>query len=111
MGDLRAAADDDACRGVRPRGRARGRGDGDAGALPVAEVVLFGAVGCHLCERAREQLEELRDELGFELREVEISGDPALEERCREWLPVVELDGEWLLVYHVQPNTLRQRMA
>ena len=30
----------------------------------------------------------------FELEEVEIDGDAELEARYREWLPVVEIDGE-----------------
>ena len=49
--------------------------------------------GCHLCERARATLDGLREELGFELSEVDISGDPDLEKRYRELLPVVEIDG------------------
>jgi len=64
-------------------------------------LTVFHAEGCHLCERALAQLRALRDELGFELQEVAIDGDPQLEERYREWLPVVELDGERLFTYYV----------
>jgi glutaredoxin len=74
-------------------------------------VTVFHAAGCHLCERALGQLRALREELGFELDEVAIDGDPELEKRYREWLPVVELDGERLFVYYVQEATLRQRLA
>ena len=52
----------------------------------------------------------LRSELGFELREVDISGDPELEARYREWLPVVEIDGERVFVYHVDPDGFRRRL-
>jgi len=52
-----------------------------------------------------------RDELGFELVEVDIAGDPALEARYREWLPVVEIGGERAFVYHVEPNALRRKVA
>ena len=44
---------------------------------------------------------DVRDELGFELREVDIGGDPELEARYRELLPVVEIDGRRAFVYHV----------
>jgi glutaredoxin len=74
-------------------------------------VTLFHAQGCHLCERAREQLTALRAELGFELREVDIGGDPDLEAAYRELLPVVELDGERLFIYYVFPDTLRRRLS
>jgi glutaredoxin len=77
----------------------------------MATVTLYHAQGCHLCERARMQLEELRAELGFELREVDIGGDDALEAEYRELLPVVELDGERLFTYYVHPDALRRRLA
>jgi glutaredoxin len=74
-------------------------------------VTVYHASGCHLCERALGQLRALRDELGFELEEVAIDGDPELEERYREWLPVVELDGERLFTYYVHEDALRRRLA
>jgi len=73
-------------------------------------VTLFHAQGCHLCERAREQLTELRAELGFELREVDIGGDQDLEAAYRELLPVVELDGERLFAYYIFPDALRRHL-
>jgi hypothetical protein len=53
----------------------------------------------------------LRAELGFELREVDIDGDAELEARYREWLPVVEVDGERAFVYHVDAAALRRKVA
>jgi glutaredoxin len=74
-------------------------------------VTLFHAEGCHLCERARAQVAALREELGFELEEVDIGGDPELEARYREWLPVVEIDGARAFVYYVQPDAFRRKVA
>ena len=74
-------------------------------------VVLYHAEGCHLCKRARDAVAALRDELGFELEEIDIGGDEELEARYREWLPVVEIDGERAFVYHVDPGTLRRKLA
>jgi glutaredoxin len=73
-------------------------------------LTVFHAEGCHLCERALEQLRALRGELGFELEEVAIDGDPELEACYREWLPVVELDGERLFTYYVHEDALRRRL-
>ncbi len=53
---------------------------------------------------------ELRAEVSFELEEIDITGDPALEERYREWLPVVEIDGERAFVYHVQRDAFLRRV-
>ena len=74
-------------------------------------VVLYGAAGCHLCDRARAQLVALRHELGFELRDVDITGDEELEARYREWLPVVEIDGRRAFVYFVDEGAFRRRIA
>jgi glutaredoxin len=76
-----------------------------------AEVVLYTAQGCHLCERARGVLATLRQEVEFDLREVDITGDDELEARYREFLPVVEIDGRRAFVYYVQPEALRRRVA
>ena len=74
-------------------------------------VVLYHADGCHLCERARATVRSLREELEFELREVDIGGDDVLEARYREWLPVVEIDGVRAFTYHVPPAALRRRLG
>ena len=77
----------------------------------MVEVVLYTAQGCHLCERARSTLEEARAELGFDLEEVDIEGNPELEARHREWLPVVEIDGERAFVYYVDQDAFRRKLA
>jgi hypothetical protein len=53
----------------------------------------------------------LRRELEFDLREVDITGDEALEAAYREWLPVVEIDGRRRFVYFVQPEAFRKAVA
>ena len=73
-------------------------------------MTLFAAAGCHLCERARAVLEGVRGEHPFELIEVDIGGDPGLEAAYREWLPVVEIDGERAFTYHVHEAALVRRL-
>lgn len=64
-----------------------------------------------MCAAARRVVHAARDELGFELEEVDIGGDPELEARYREWLPVVEIDGERAFTYFVEPGSLRRKVA
>jgi len=75
------------------------------------QVVVYYGVECHLCERALAQVRALREELAFELDEVAIDGEPELEARYREWLPVVEIDGEQVFTYHVHDQAFRRRLA
>ena len=77
----------------------------------MTRVVLYGAAGCHLCDRARATLAAVRDELAFELEEVDITGDPELEGRYRELLPVVEIDGRRAFAYHVPAAELRRAVT
>jgi glutaredoxin len=74
-------------------------------------VAVFHAAGCHLCERALAQVRALQDELGFALEEVAIDGDAELEARYREWLPVVEIDGEQVFTYYVHEEAFRRKLA
>jgi len=75
------------------------------------EVVLYVAQGCHLCEQARRVLARLADEVQFELREVDIEGDDALEAEYRPWIPVVEIEGRRRFTYYVQPEAFRRAVA
>jgi hypothetical protein len=59
-----------------------------------------------LCERARRQLARL----GVEHDVVDITGDPALEARYREWLPVLEIDGERAFVYYLDEAALLRKL-
>ncbi len=70
--------------------------------------MLYHGRGCHLCEDARAELARLREELGFDVREVEIDGVRELEQRYRERLPVVEIDGVEVASYYVFPGPFRR---
>src|SRR5580765_2930708 len=80
-------------------------------AASIPRVILCHAEGCHLCERALEIVEAVRAGVPFELETVDIGGDPELEARYREWLPVVEIDGERAFVYYVDSGALRRKLA
>jgi hypothetical protein len=42
---------------------------------------------------------------------VDITGDEALEATYREWLPVVEIDGERAFVYYVDEAAYRKKVS
>ncbi|TCN26821.1 glutaredoxin family protein [Mesobacillus foraminis] len=57
-------------------------------------VTLYMRQRCHLCEEAKELLEELQRNWQFDLLEVDIDKDDDLTERYGITIPVVVLDGE-----------------
>jgi hypothetical protein len=42
---------------------------------------------------------------------VDITGDDDLEVRYREWLPVVEIDGERAFVYYIDEAALLKKLS
>jgi hypothetical protein len=74
-------------------------------------VRLYFAIGCHLCEAARSVLEQVRAEIPFELEETDIGGNPDLEQRYRERIPVIAVDGVDAFTYFVHPDGLRRRLG
>ncbi len=74
----------------------------------MAVVTLFGKPDCHLCDEARAVVLAVRDQREFELREVDISRDPALRRQYGERIPVVAVDGRERFQYHVDHERLRE---
>ncbi|MEP7059953.1 MAG: glutaredoxin family protein [Actinomycetota bacterium] len=58
------------------------------------QVTLYSRPGCHLCDVARGVITAQRDRSAFDLAEVDISGDDALELEYGIRIPVVLIDGE-----------------
>lgn len=73
-------------------------------------VTVYSKPGCHLCADAMTALEELRAELGFELRERDITADGELHRAYFERIPVIVLDGEELSDYFLDEAVLRERL-
>jgi glutathione S-transferase len=74
-------------------------------------VVLYGRPDCHLCDRARAGLQELRaGGVAFELEEIDIESDERLLRRFLERIPVIELDGEIVSELWLDADALRARL-
>ncbi|KAB7619498.1 glutaredoxin family protein [Alkalilimnicola sp. S0819] len=53
-------------------------------------LILYGTLGCHLCEEALQLAAPVAEYAGVTLREVDIAGDDALEEAYALSIPVLE---------------------
>lgn len=84
-----------------------------AGTVPSAPIVVdvYSADRCSLCHTALETLRRLAPELGLDVREHDIAGDPALRARYRLEIPVVHIAGEAAFIYRVDEAALRARVA
>ncbi|HKW05590.1 MAG TPA: glutaredoxin family protein [Nitrososphaerales archaeon] len=61
------------------------------------EITVISKHGCHLCERAIETLESLKENRDFKLRIIYIENDESLHDTYYLKIPVVRLDGRDIL--------------
>ncbi|MGH2810665.1 MAG: glutaredoxin family protein [Actinomycetota bacterium] len=69
--------------------------------------MLYSRRNCHLCEEAREHLKAA----GYEFRELDVDGDPALRSEFGTLVPVVEVDGEMIFTAGMPASQLPQLLA
>ena len=73
-------------------------------------VTVYTRKGCHLCDIAIETLESLQPELQFDIEKRFIEGDPELEEKYGEQVPVIHIDGEHHDFWRVDPDRFRSSL-
>jgi len=74
-------------------------------------VTLYGKAGCCLCDEARAAVAEVREEIPFDLEEVDVALDPRLHREYGERIPVVEVDGEEAFELGVDAAALRNLLG
>ena len=74
-------------------------------------VILYGRVGCHLCDQARRMLERVAGETGQAFTEVDVDTDPDLVERYGELVPVVTVDGVQQGYWQIDAGRVRRALA
>lgn len=72
------------------------------------EVTFYTKAGCHLCEEARELLEEIAEETEYALSEIDIRTDMTIFERYRYRIPVIIINQETILEGRIDVDELRQ---
>jgi glutaredoxin len=77
----------------------------------MTQLTLYGKPGCHLCEEARAVVLAVRTGHPFELEEIDITRDPALEARYRERIPVIAIDGREVLELVIEGPDLERCLA
>lgn len=75
-----------------------------------ARVTLLSRPGCGLCRTARAVLERERARTPFDLEEIDISSDDALERAYGIRIPVVLVDGEEIAEIEVDRKVLRRAL-
>ena len=72
------------------------------------QVQIYSRHGCHLCEDALSTLKVLQKELNFEIEEIFIDGDPDLEKKFGEQVPVIQIEHKQHDFYRIDPLRFRK---
>ena len=78
-------------------------------ALPI-EIELLTRPDCHLCDEMKQALKEATTGLNIDLREIDISEDPALAKRYGENIPVLFINGSKAFKHRATANDLRESL-
>jgi len=74
------------------------------------QIEIYSRPGCHLCDEAKEVIDRVQKRYGFDLRVVNIEGDPALESVYGTEIPVVFINGAKAFKYHVDERELERKV-
>jgi glutaredoxin len=70
------------------------------------QATFYTKAGCHLCEEARDMLDDIAAETAYELTEIDIRSDPDIFEQYRYRIPVIIINGETLLEGRIEYRDL-----
>jgi len=76
--------------------------------LPPLRLELYTRPGCHLGNDLRAMCERLAGEIAFELTEVNIEGDPAIQARYEREVPILFVEGRLVVRYRTSERELRR---
>ena len=71
-------------------------------------VTFYTKAGCHLCEDARDMLEDIAAETPYELTEIDIRSNLEIFEHYRYRIPVIIINNEIVLEGRIEFHELAQ---
>jgi glutaredoxin len=72
------------------------------------QVTFYTKAGCHLCDEARDMLDDIAAQVAYELTEIDIRSNPELFEEYRYRIPVVIVNSEKVLEGRIEYRDLAQ---
>ena len=73
-------------------------------------VTFYTKAGCHLCEEARDLLEEIAEDTEYVLTEIDIRGDAAIFDLYRYRIPVIVINEKTLLEGRIEAEELARAL-
>ena len=74
-------------------------------------LTLYSRPDCCLCEEMKAMLAQVRQDILFDLAEIDISTAPALEARFGQEIPVLFVNGRKAFKYRLTAGELRRKLG
>ncbi len=71
------------------------------------QVTFYTKAGCHLCDEARDMLDEIASDIPYDLTEIDIRKDMSLFEHYRYRIPVVMINETIVAEGRIEDSDLR----
>jgi glutaredoxin len=78
--------------------------------MPQTVITFYTRKRCPLCEKAKEQILELKEEWNFSFEEIDIDESDELTERYGIMIPVVHINGEEVAFGIINKMDIRNRL-
>ena len=75
------------------------------------QLIVYYREGCHLCEQVVASLFQLQEELGYEIKQIDIDDDPILRDKYDVDVPVVTFKGEVIFYHFFYETELRKTLT
>jgi glutaredoxin len=69
-------------------------------------VELYSKPKCHLCEVAKQEILAIKQQYDFAFMEIDITQSEELFEKCKEDIPVIMLNSEFISRYQLDAEVL-----
>jgi len=63
----------------------------------IPQVTFYTKAGCHLCDEARDMLDDIAAQTEYELTEIDIRRDPEIFDQYRYRIPVIIVNSDTVL--------------
>ncbi len=74
----------------------------------VPQVIFYTKAGCHLCEDARDMLDDIAAQTSYDLTEIDIRSDLAIFEQYRYRIPVIIIDETTVIEGRIEYSELAE---
>ncbi len=73
---------------------------------PQTQVTFYTKTGCHLCEEARDMLDDIAAQTSYELTEIDIRTNPDIFEQYRYRIPVIIINNDIIVEGRIEYRDL-----